>query len=128
MTPPQGVFVPFFGIPACTGSGLARIARKTGAAVVPGFLLWSETEQRYVLTFGEELTLQKTNDVEADAFANTALFARVTEEYIRAYPDQWLWLHRRWKTRPAGEPPIYKRKSKSSTAALHDPIQRSEAV
>jgi KDO2-lipid IV(A) lauroyltransferase len=107
MTPPQGVFVPFFGVEACTASGLARVARKTGAAVIPGFLLWTESEQRYVLHFGEELQLQVTADAEADALANTALFARVTESYIRRYPDQWLWLHRRWKTRPPGEPPVY---------------------
>ena len=55
MTPPQGVFVPFFGVQACTASGMARIAAKTGAAVVPGFLLWEESERRYVLHFGEEL-------------------------------------------------------------------------
>ena len=107
MTPPQGVFVPFFGVEACTASGLARVARKTGAAVVPGFLLWTEVEGRYVLHFGEELQLQLTADSEADALANTALFARVTESYIRRYPDQWLWLHRRWKTRRPGEQPIY---------------------
>ena len=107
MTPPQGVFVPFFGVQACTASGLARVARKTGAAVVPGFLLWSSEENRYVLHFGKELQLQVTGDAEADALANTALFASVTESYIRRYPDQWLWLHRRWKTRPAGEPPLY---------------------
>ena len=107
MTPPQGVFVPFFGLEACTASGLARVARKSGAAVVPGFLLWSEAEDRYVLHFGEELQLQVTADAEADALANTTLFARVTESYIRRYPDQWLWLHRRWKTRPPGEPPVY---------------------
>ena len=107
MTPPQGVFVPFFGVEACTASGLARVARKTGAAVVPGFLLWAAAENRYVLHFGEELQLQVTGDADADALANTALFARVTESYIRRYPDQWLWLHRRWKTRPAGQVPIY---------------------
>ena len=109
MTPPQGVFVPFFDTPACTGSGLARIARKTGAAVLPGFLLWSDEERRYILRFGEQILLVKTADAEADAIANTAIFARVTEDYIRQYPEQWLWLHRRWKTRPAGEPPIYER-------------------
>ena len=118
MTPPQGVFVPFFGTPACTGSGLARIARKTGAAVLPGFLLWSDEERRYILRFGKQLLLAKTADAEADAVANTALFARVTEDYIRQYPDQWLWLHRRWKTRPPGEPPIYGRGAvKESEAA-----------
>ncbi len=107
MTPPQGVFVPFFGKQACTASGLARVARKTGAAVIPGFLLWNESEGRYVLHFGAELEMQRTDDAEADALANTALFARVTEGYVRKYPGQWLWLHRRWKTRPPGEPPIY---------------------
>ena len=117
MTPPQGVFVPFFGVPACTASGLARVARKTGAAVLPGFLLWSEAEDRYVLHFGEELRLQHTQDAEADAVANTALFAATTEAYIRRYPEQWLWLHRRWKTRPAGEPPLYVRKTSASPMA-----------
>lgn len=107
MTPPQGVFVPFFGVPACTAAGLARIARKTGAAVLPGFLLWEAAEHRYVLHFGEELQLQRTEDIEADALANTALFNRVLESYIRKYPDQWLWLHRRWKTRPAEEQGVY---------------------
>ena len=111
MTPPQGVFVPFFGVKACTASGLARVARKTGAAVLPGFLLWEQSEQRYVLRFGERLKLQETDDADADAVANTALFASVTEHYIRQYPDQWLWLHRRWKTRPEGEPPIYRKLS-----------------
>ena len=109
MTPPQGVFVPFFGRQACTASGLARVARKTGAAVIPGFLLWNEAEGRYVLHFGAELELQQTDDAEADALANTAMFARVTEGYVRQYPGQWLWLHRRWKTRPPGELPIYGR-------------------
>ena len=107
MTPPQGVFAPFFGVPACTASGLARIARKTGAAVLPGFLLWEAAEDRYVLHFGEELELERTGDAEADALANTALFNRVLEGYIRRYPDQWLWLHRRWKTRPAEEQGVY---------------------
>ncbi len=109
MTPPQGVFVPFFGLEACTASGLARVARKTGATVLPGFLLWEQNENRYVLHFGEALELQHTSDTDADALANTALFARVTEGYIRRYPDQWLWLHRRWKTRPKGEPDVYDR-------------------
>ena len=107
MTPPQGVFVPFFGVEACSASGLARIALKTGAAVLPGFLLWEENEQQYVLHFGPELLLKRTGDSEADALSNTALFTSVLEDYVRRYPEQWLWMHRRWKTRPAGEPRIY---------------------
>jgi KDO2-lipid IV(A) lauroyltransferase len=107
MTPPQGLFVPFFGIEACTASGLARVAGKTGAAVVPGFLLWEESERRYVLHFYPELTLARTIDHEADAAANTAQFTAVLESTIRQYPGQWLWMHRRWKTRPPDSPPVY---------------------
>jgi Kdo2-lipid IVA lauroyltransferase/acyltransferase len=107
MTPPQGVFVPFFGVPACTASGMARIAAKTGATVVPGFLLWEQSEQKYVLRFGEELEVVHTGDAEQDALANTAKFTAVIEQYVRQYPDQWLWMHRRWKTRPPGEQGIY---------------------
>jgi KDO2-lipid IV(A) lauroyltransferase len=107
MTPPQGVFVPFFGVQACTASGLARVARKTGAAVVPGFLLWEEREQKYILRFGKQLDLVQTADSEGDAVENTALFTSVIERYIRDYPEQWLWMHRRWKTRPPGETGIY---------------------
>jgi len=107
MTPPQGIFVPYFGMEACTASGLARVAMKSGAAVVPGFLLWEESEKRYVLRFGEELQLVKTGDALKDVLANTALFAATTEAYVRQYPEQWLWVHRRWKTRPEGEGKVY---------------------
>jgi KDO2-lipid IV(A) lauroyltransferase len=107
MTPPQGLFVPFFGVEACTASGLARVALRTDAAVLPGFLLWEETEQRYVLRFGEELTLVRSGDTQADIAANTALFTATIEAYIRQYPEQWLWVHRRWKTRPEGEERLY---------------------
>jgi len=107
MTPPQGVFVPFFGMQACTASGMARIAGKTGAAVVPGFLLWEENEQKYVLRFGQELEVKHTGDSETDAVTNTAAFTAAIEGTIRQYPDQWLWMHRRWKTRPPGEKGIY---------------------
>jgi KDO2-lipid IV(A) lauroyltransferase len=107
MTPPQGVFVPFFGVEACTASGLARVALKTGAAVLPGFLLWEEAERRYVLRFYPEMQLADTGDAEADATENTARFTAMIESVIREYPSQWLWMHRRWKTRPLGELPIY---------------------
>jgi Kdo2-lipid IVA lauroyltransferase/acyltransferase len=107
MTPPQGVFVPYFGVLACTASGMARIAEKTGAAVVPGFLLWEESEQKYVLHFGEELNVVHTGDAEQDALTNTAAFTAAMERYVRQYPEQWLWMHRRWKTRPPGEEGIY---------------------
>jgi len=107
MTPPQGVFVDFFGIPACTASGLARIALRTDAAVVPGFTIWDRELRKYRLRFDPALDLIRTGDEEADIVANTALFTKVIEQYVRLYPDQWLWVHRRWKTRPAGEKSLY---------------------
>jgi KDO2-lipid IV(A) lauroyltransferase len=107
MTPPQGVFVKFFGIEACTASGLARVALKTGAAVVPGFCLWEPKEGQYVLHFGPELHFEKTGDAERDILAATQQCNDVLENWIRRFPDQWLWIHRRWKTRPPGEPSLY---------------------
>ena len=107
MTPPQGLFVPFFGVLACAASGLARVALKTGAAVLPGFLLWEESERQYVLHFYPEIALADSGDAEADAAENTARFTAVLEQAVRQYPSQWLWMHRRWKTRPPGEPQLY---------------------
>ncbi len=107
MTPPQGVFVDFFGIPACTASGLARVALHTGAAVVPAFTIWDPVLRKYRVEFERAIELVHTGDEEADAVSNTALFNKVFERYVRQYPDQWLWVHRRWKTRPPGEKGLY---------------------
>jgi KDO2-lipid IV(A) lauroyltransferase len=107
MTPPQGVFVDFFGIPAYTASGLARIALRTDAAVVPGFTVWDAQLRKYRLRFDPAVELIRTGDDQADIAANTAKFTSVIEAYVRRYPDQWLWVHRRWKTRPEGQPPLY---------------------
>ncbi len=107
MTPPQGEFVRFFGIEACTATGLAHVARKTGAAVLPGFMLWEPAKKRYVLHFGPEVEIPHTDDIATDIRAGTQLCTSVIESWIRRYPDQWLWIHRRWKTRPAGEPSLY---------------------
>jgi KDO2-lipid IV(A) lauroyltransferase len=90
----NGVFVDFFGVPACAGAGFARLAAHTGAAVIPGFALWSEQEQQFVLRFYPEVPI--TGDVQQD----TSRLHSILEAVIREYPDQWLWIHRRWKTRP----------------------------
>ena len=103
----EGVFVDFFGVPASTTSGLARIALRTGAAVVPGFLFWDTAQKVYRLRFEPAVELARSDNEEADVRENTARFTRVIEDYIRAHPDQWLWVHKRWKTRPAGEKPVY---------------------
>lgn len=107
MIPSQGVFVDFFGIPACTASGVARVALKTDAAVVPGFTIWDPGLRKYRLRFDPAVELVRTGNTEADVIANTQQFTSVIEDYVRRYPDQWLWVHRRWKTRPEGEKGLY---------------------
>ena len=93
----EGTFVDFFGVPACAGTGFAKLAAHSGAAVIPGFALWEEKERKYVLRFYPPVEI--TGDVERD----TRELHRRLEAVIRAYPDQWLWIHRRWKTRPPDE-------------------------
>lgn len=100
-TPDNGAFVDFFGMPACATTGLAKLAAHSGATVIPGFALWSETERRYVLRFYPPLAIS------GDPVADTARLQKQLEAVIRQHPDQWLWIHRRWKTRPPGEPPLY---------------------
>ena len=99
--PNEGAFVPFFGHQACAHTGVARIAAHTGAVVIPGFALWSDAEQRYVLRFYPPVAMS------GDAVEDTRRLHAVLESVIRAYPEQWLWIHRRWKTRPPGEPAFY---------------------
>jgi len=91
-----GVFVDFFGVKACAGVGFAKLAAHSGAAVIPGFAVWEEAEQRYVLRFRPPVPIT------GDAARDTQLVQSQLEEAIRQYPDQWLWIHRRWKTRPSG--------------------------
>jgi KDO2-lipid IV(A) lauroyltransferase len=90
----EGAFVDFFGVAACAGTGFAKLAAHSGAAVIPGFALWMESERRYVLRFYPPIKI--TGDTQAD----TQALHRQLEGVIREYPDQWLWIHRRWKTRP----------------------------
>jgi KDO2-lipid IV(A) lauroyltransferase len=104
----EGVFVDFFGVPACTTAGLARFALHADASVVPGFLHWDAALRKYRLCFEPAVELVRTGDDATDIRENTQRFTRVVENYVRRYPDQWLWVHRRWKTRPPGEPPIYR--------------------
>jgi KDO2-lipid IV(A) lauroyltransferase len=97
----EGVFVDFFGVKACAGTAFVKFAHHSGAAVVPGFALWSDGEQRYILRFYPEIPM--SGNVQED----TQRIHSMLEGVIREYPDQWLWIHRRWKTRPPEEPPIY---------------------
>jgi Kdo2-lipid IVA lauroyltransferase/acyltransferase len=103
----DSVFVDFLGTPAATTTGIARIARHTGAAVVPVHSYWDAALGKYRLHYDPALVLQRTEDEEGDIRNHTALFNEVLGGYIRSFPDQWFWVHRRWKTRPPGELPIY---------------------
>lgn len=105
--PEEGVFVDFFGKTACTTTGIARLALHTGAAVVPGYAFWDATDKKYKLRFEPAAEVVDTGDSERDVFDNTQRFAKIMEEIIRKFPDQWVWVHARWKTRPKGEPPLY---------------------
>jgi Kdo2-lipid IVA lauroyltransferase/acyltransferase len=105
--PAEAVFVDFFGIPAATTSGIARLARRTGAAVVPTSNYWDPRIRKYVLRYDPALELPCTEDEENDIRNFSARFNQVIEDYVRRFPDQWLWVHRRWKTRPASESAIY---------------------
>jgi KDO2-lipid IV(A) lauroyltransferase len=107
MTPPEGIFVDFFGRPACTSSSIARLALRTDAAVVPAFTVWDREAGKYHIHFEPAVKPVQTGNLDADIVATTAEYNRVIERAIRQYPDQWLWVHRRWKTRPPGEAPLY---------------------
>jgi Kdo2-lipid IVA lauroyltransferase/acyltransferase len=105
--PDEGVFVDFFGKSACTTTGIARVALHTGAAVVPGYAYWDDGIGKYRLRFEPAVELVRTGDSERDVFVNTQKFAKVIEEIIRKHPEQWVWVHARWKTRPKGEAELY---------------------
>lgn len=103
----EGIFVDFFGVPASTTFLLAKLALRTDAAVLPVFAPWDPMRRRFLLKVDEPLAVERTGDDEEDVRRLTQLFTGVVEKYVRRYPEQWLWIHRRWKTRPPGEPGIY---------------------
>ena len=105
--PEEGVFVDFFGKSACTTTGIARVALHTDVAVVPGYAIWDQGIGKYRLRFEPAVELARTGETERDILVNTQKFAKVIEEIIRKYPEQWVWVHARWKTRPKGEAPLY---------------------
>jgi len=105
--PGEGIFVDFFGKQACTTTGIARVALHTDAAVVPGYAYWDANLRKYRLRFEPPVQLIRTGDADRDIRENTQKFAKAIEEIIRKYPEQWVWIHARWKNRPEGEPPLY---------------------
>lgn len=103
----EGIFVDFFGVKASTTFMLAKLALRTEADVLPVFAPWDRERARFLLKIGAPLKFVRTGNEEEDVHRLTQLFTTVVETYVRRYPEQWLWIHRRWKTRPPGEPEIY---------------------
>ena len=103
----EAVFVDFFGVPAATTFMVAKFALRTGAEVLPVFAPWDKQRKCFRLKIEEPLSFQSRGDQTEDVRRLTQLYTAVVEKYVRRYPDQWLWIHRRWKTRPPGEPEIY---------------------
>lgn len=102
----EGVFVKFFGIDASTTTAPARLAQKVGAPLVLGLVIWDSKARKYRLCF-ERVEWIERADPDEEIQVNTQNFTALLEKHIRRHPSQWLWVHRRWKTRPPGEPPLY---------------------
>ena len=103
----EAIFVDFFGVAAATTFMVAKLALRTGAAVLPVFAPWDRTKEKFLLNVGPVLSFERSGEEQEDVKRLTQAFTNVVEDYVRRYPDQWLWIHRRWKTRPQGEPEIY---------------------
>jgi KDO2-lipid IV(A) lauroyltransferase len=103
----EAIYVDFFGVPAATNFMVAKLALRTKAPIMPMFAPWDEKLRKFDLQVSPPVTVEVTGDEEADVLNLTAKLSRITEDKIKSYPDQWLWIHKRWKTRPPGEPSIY---------------------
>jgi len=105
--PKEGVFVPFFNHLACTTAGIATLALRTDAIVIPTCAVWNQERQRFFFHGDPPVELVRTGDHKRDIELNTARFTAAIEHMVRLYPDQWLWIHKRWRTRPPGEADLY---------------------
>ena len=92
------MFVNFFGIPAYTPTAPVLIAMKSKASFIPGRIV--REGRRHCIRLEEPLTLRSTGDRESDLSYNTQQWSGCIERYIREHPEQWVWMHRRWRTRP----------------------------
>lgn len=103
----EAIFVDFFGVPAATTFIVAKLSVRTGAPLVPIFAPWSEEKKKFLLIVEPPISIEPSGDEEADVRLLTTKLSLRIENEIRKYPGQWLWIHKRWKTRPPGESPIY---------------------
>ncbi len=103
----DGVFVDFFDVPASTTTCIAKLVLKTDAIILPAFAVWEEEKQKYVVYLEPAIEYEKTDDTKKDILIITQQFTQMIEKYVRKYPEQWLWIHKRWNTRPEGEKELY---------------------
>ncbi|HEU4434003.1 MAG TPA: lysophospholipid acyltransferase family protein [Pyrinomonadaceae bacterium] len=103
----EAIFVDFFGVPAATSFIVSKLAVRTKAPLLPVFAPWNEATKKFQLIVTPLVEPEITGDEEADVRCLTTRLSRIIEDQIRQHPGQWLWVHKRWKTRPPGEPPIY---------------------
>jgi KDO2-lipid IV(A) lauroyltransferase len=103
----EGIFVDFFGVPASTTTSIAKLAFMTNAIVLPAFAVWKETKQKYVVYLEPPIEYEETDDYERNVKNLTQKITATVEKYVRKYPEQWLWIHKRWNTRPKGEKGLY---------------------
>lgn len=102
-----GVFVDLFGVPASTTPGAARLAMHAGVSIVPAFLVRDGETDCHRLVVLPPIEPSRTADRDADILATTQRCSKVIEDMLRRHPEQWIWFHKRWRTRPEGEPRIY---------------------
>ncbi|HEY8562352.1 MAG TPA: lysophospholipid acyltransferase family protein [Pyrinomonadaceae bacterium] len=103
----EGVFVDFFGVPASTTTSIAKLAIKTNAVVLPAFAVWEETKGKYVVYLEPPVEYEAADNSPENIRELTQNVTNVVEKYVRRYPEQWLWIHKRWNTRPKGEKSLY---------------------
>ena len=103
----EAIFVDFFGVPAATTFMIAKLAVRTNTPLIPFFAPWCEEKGKYLLMVEPPILPECTGDEEADVRRVTIEITRRVENRIRQFPGQWLWIHKRWKTRPPGDPKIY---------------------
>ncbi|MBN2033871.1 MAG: lysophospholipid acyltransferase family protein [Deltaproteobacteria bacterium] len=118
----EGVFVPFLGRWACTNKGLALIALRTETPVIPAFPV-KQKDGRYRIILEKEIKLQRTGDKTADVDANTELFTRVIEKYVKKYPDHWFWWHKRWKTKNSCPLPLQRSRGYGPVSRRTDEVR-----
>jgi len=103
----EAIFVDFFGVPAATNFIMAKLALRTKSPIIPIFAPWNEEKGKYEMIVGPPVSFAPTGNEDEDVRALTTTLSQFIENQIRRYPGQWLWIHKRWKTRPPGEPKIY---------------------